>query len=143
MNCAVRNIVTSNEAHYLCGCGHTFEQHLGGYGCPNCKGKFRAKLTMPRDWEGSPRRDGETDQQLARRLGIQPCHVHANELVDLAEKKDREAYRRRLDELEQDYGIRYRDLVNDHAKRQIRMAQHDHRMNPWRSVWMENAKGQR
>lgn len=129
--------VTSNEPYYLCGCGYSFEQQLGAYGCPNCEGDCRAKLTTPRKRQGSPRREGETDQDLARRLGIQVCHVRANELVDLAEQKDRDGYRRRLDELEKEHGIAHRDLVADHAARQIKMEKHDYRFNPWRSAWIE------
>ena len=74
---------------------------------------------------------------LAKRLGIQPCHVHANQLVDLAEAKDREGYRAKLDEPFVDHGAGYQGLVNNHAKRQIRMQEWDSRHNGWRSVWKE------
>jgi hypothetical protein len=85
----------------------------------------------------------DSDKALARRLGIQPCHVHANRLLDLAEQKDREGYRALLDQIFVEHGANYQSQVNRLAKRQLRMEQHDHRINPWRSVWMENAKGQR
>ena len=74
---------------------------------------------------------------LAKRLGIQPCHVHANQLVDLAEKKDREGYRGKLDELFEQFGAQYQSTVNNHAKRQLRMQERDFRHNGWRSVWKE------
>ena len=82
------------------------------------------------------------DLQLAKTLGIQPCHVHANELVDLADAKDREGYRARLDELEAKHGRDYRYLVNEHATRQVYMQTRYHRHNPWRSVWKEYHKNQ-
>lgn len=79
----------------------------------------------------------ESIKALARRLGIQPCHVHANQLVDLAEVKDREGYRAKLDELLDEFGAGYQGLVNSHAKRQLRMQEQHSRHNGWRSVWRE------
>ena len=79
----------------------------------------------------------ESVKALAKRLGIQPCHVHANQLVDLAEAKDREGYRAKLNELLDEFGAGYQGLVNGHAKRQLRMQEWDSRHNGWRSVWRE------
>lgn len=78
-----------------------------------------------------------TCHELAKRLGIQPCHVHANELVDLADAKDREGYQRRLEEIERDHGRALRDLASAHARRQVYMQTRYHRHNPWRAAWKE------
>lgn len=79
----------------------------------------------------------ETVKATARRLGIQPCHVHANQLLDLAEKKDRDGYRAMLDELFAEHGADYQEMVNDFARRQLRMQERDFRHNGWRVVWKE------
>lgn len=81
-----------------------------------------------------------TCHELARKLGIQPCHVHANELVDLAEAKDREGYREKLDALEKQYGHQYRDMVNEHATRQVQMQTRYHTINGWRDEWRRYMK---
>ena len=75
---------------------------------------------------------------LAKKLGIQPCHVHANELVDLADAKDRDGYKNRLAELERKHGRDYKAMVSDHATRQIYMQSRYHRHNPWRAAWIEH-----
>lgn len=87
-----------------------------------------------------------TCHELARKLGIQPCHVLANELVDLADAtKDRERYRERLDEIQEQHGARLRELASSHARRQIYMQTRYHRHNPWRAAWTEyhNHRGRR
>jgi len=81
-------------------------------------------------------KDAQEVRKLACKLGIQPTHVHANQLLDLAEARDREGYRAKLDELDREYGDGYGDSVNAHAKRQLRM-QNANRYNGWRSVWQE------
>ncbi len=81
-----------------------------------------------------------TRHELARKLGIQPCHVDANELVDLADAKDRDGYRDKLDQIERDRGKDYRYMVSEHAARQIRMQSRYHRHNGWRSVWQEHKR---
>ncbi|WP_288365611.1 hypothetical protein [uncultured Marinobacter sp.] len=78
------------------------------------------------------------DLQLAKTLGIQPCHVHANQLVDQADAKDRVGYRAHLDKIEAKHGRHYRDLVNELATRQVHMQTRYHTHNPWRVAWKEH-----
>jgi hypothetical protein len=40
---------------YKCKCGCTFDEILGKYGCPNCLGKYVAKLTSPKT--SAPRKE--------------------------------------------------------------------------------------
>ena len=77
---------------------------------------------------------------IAGRLGIQRCHVRANELLDLADSGDRDGYRIYLDRLADDYGWKYRDLVNSHAKRQYKVQRADYRYFSWRVSWKQAQK---
>lgn len=81
-----------------------------------------------------------TSHELAAKLGMQECHVHANELVDLADAKDRHGYKDRLEELEREFGLDYRMLVSSHAVRQVQMQTRYYTHNAWRHVWRENSQ---
>lgn len=84
----------------------------------------------------SPRRDGETDRDLAARLGIQVCHILANVLVDISELGDRDLYKRALRDIESEHGPVMRKMAADHAARQIRAATRMHRHFGWRVAWI-------
>lgn len=80
------------------------------------------------------------ERQIAKALGIQPCHVHANELLDLADAKDRDGYRAALQAIEAKHGRDYRSMVGALVERQLHMQSRYHTHNPWRTVWKEQSR---
>ena len=67
---------------------------------------------------------------------MRPEHIAANQLIDIAHTGDREAYKARLIELEQQYSPAVYDSIKRQAAMQYRMETKDHRYTGWRADWI-------